>query len=128
MVARLTVVDTTVLIDTLRGHPAAATYLEDPALSFAAPEVTRTEVIRGLTSHERAASEGLFLGIRWVAVDQAIARRAGELGRRFRSSHRAIGTFDLIIAATALELDADLATSNVRHYPMLPGLKRPYPA
>ncbi len=64
--------------------------------------------------------------LRWVAVDESIARRAGELGRRWRGSHAAIGLADLLIAASAIELGADLATSDVRHYPMFPGLAPPY--
>jgi predicted nucleic acid-binding protein len=33
---------------------------------------------------------------------------------------------DFVIGATAQLLEADLATRNVRHYPMLAGLKPPY--
>jgi predicted nucleic acid-binding protein len=33
---------------------------------------------------------------------------------------------DLVIAATALELGAMLATANVRHFPMFAGLTPPY--
>jgi predicted nucleic acid-binding protein len=43
------------------------------------------------------------------------------------SRHRpAIALADLIIAATAEELGADLATGNVRHFPMFPELQPPY--
>ena len=59
-------------------------------------------------------------------MNESIARRAGDLGRRWRRSHVAIGLADLLIAATAIELGADLATSNIRHYPMFPGLTPPY--
>jgi len=38
----------------------------------------------------------------------------------------ASGAVDLIIAATALELSAPLATINVRHFPMFEGLRSPY--
>jgi predicted nucleic acid-binding protein len=33
---------------------------------------------------------------------------------------------DFVIAATAQLLEADLATANVRHYPMFAGLGAPY--
>ena len=33
---------------------------------------------------------------------------------------------DYLIAATALLLEADLLTTNVCHFPMLPGLQSPY--
>jgi predicted nucleic acid-binding protein len=59
-------------------------------------------------------------------VDESIARRAGELGRRYRRSHHGLATADLIIGASALELGLELATLNVRHFPMVPGLAAPY--
>lgn len=62
----------------------------------------------------------------WIAVDESIARRAGELGRRWRASHGGLAAADLMIAATALEHDLELATLNVRHFPMFEGLEPPY--
>ncbi len=120
------VLDTTVLIDVLRGHSAAVEYvlgLEEVAVCS---EVTRVEVLRGLRSEERRAAERLFQQLRWVFVDEAIARGAGEFGRRLRRSHGGIGIADLIIAATADQLDLPLATTNVRHYPMFRDLRAPY--
>lgn len=121
------VLDTTVLIDLLRGHAPALSYLgsldEVPACS----EVTRIEVIRGVRHREREATERLMQSLGWVGVDEQIARRAGTLGRQWRRSH-VLATTDLIIAATAQELAAQLATSNVRHYPMFDGLRPPYDA
>jgi predicted nucleic acid-binding protein len=61
-----------------------------------------------------------------VGLTAPIARRTAELGRTWRRGHRGVATIDLIIAATALELDAELATANVRHFPMFPGLEPPY--
>ena len=37
-----------------------------------------------------------------------------------------MATADLVIAASALELGLDLATLNVRHFPMFEGLRPPY--
>lgn len=72
------------------------------------------------------AAERLFSDIEWIPLDEAIARRAGELGRRWRRSHPGIGTPDLIVAATAEQLGAEPATHNVRHFPMFKGLRAPY--
>ncbi len=33
---------------------------------------------------------------------------------------------DYLIAATVVVVDAELLTTNVRHFPMLPGLQPPY--
>jgi predicted nucleic acid-binding protein len=119
------VLDTTVLIDVLRGHRPALAYLmaldEPPACS----ELSRVEVVRGLRRAEREPAEELMRTLRWIGVDEPIARRAGALGQAWRRSH-ALSTVDLVIAATTQELGAELATSNVRHYPMFSGLEAPY--
>jgi len=122
----LTVIDTTVPIDILRGSEAAIAWVRSLDRRLVASEVSRVELLRGLGSHERRAAERLFAGLRWVTVTEPIARRAGELGRTWRRSHRGVASIDLIIAATALELGAKLATANVRHFPMYPDLEPPY--
>ena len=75
-----------------------------------------------------ASPSGSSVTFRWIPLDEPIARRAGDLGRRWRASHRGIATADLVIAATALEHELDLATLNVRHFPMFEKLGSPYPA
>lgn len=121
-----TVVDTSVIIDILRGLPAAADYVERLEEVPACSEITRVEVIRGLRSGERVPTERLFQLLRWVALDESISRRAGELGRKWRKSYPGISSPDLVVAATAEQLGADLATSNVRHFPMFKRLRPPY--
>lgn len=119
------ILDTTVLIDVLRGHTPAGDWLgtldEVPACS----ELTRVEVLRGLRHPEIDAAESLMRAVRWIPVDEDIARRAGALGRRWRRSH-GLGTVDLVIAATAQALATTVATSNARHFPMFEGLTPPY--
>lgn len=119
------VLDTTVLVDLLRGHQPAAEFLRAQPEVPMCSEVSRVEILRGLRHRERGAADGLMRAVDWVAVDEQIARRAGALGRSWRRSHT-IGIADLIIAATAQELGADLATSNLRHFPMFPRLSAPY--
>jgi predicted nucleic acid-binding protein len=121
-----TVIDTSVIVDILRGLPAAVDYVERLEDVPACSEITRVEVIRGMRSAERVPTERLFQHLRWVALDEPIARRAGELGRKWRKSHPGISSPDLIVAATTDQLGADLATSNVRHFPMFKRLRPPY--
>lgn len=120
-----TVLDTTVLIDVLRGDPAAVAWLSEQSEIPACSEVTRAEVLRGVRSGERAATERLLSALRWVAVDERVSRRAGDLGRKYRRG-RDLAVADLLIAATAMELDAALATANTKHFPMFPRLRSPY--
>lgn len=124
----MVLLDTSILIDVLRGSRPAAEWLgaleEVPICS----ELTRAEVLRGVRSPERAATERLLGALRWVVVDEPVSRRGGELGRQYRRSHPGLGIVDFLIAATAQLLDAQLATANVRHYPMFAELRPPYPA
>lgn len=120
------VLDTTVLVDQLRGSEEAFEYLaglEDRPICC---EVSRIEVMQGLRSSERRLANRLFASVAWVPVDETVARRAGELGRKWRRSHPGIGVADLAIAATAEELEAGLATRNVKHFPMFKNLRAPY--
>ena len=120
------VFDTSILIDVLRADPAALDYVRDVPEVPACSEVTRIEVGRGLRSAERASAERLFQAIRWVPLDEPVARRAGELGRRWDRHRPSISLADLVIAATAEQVDAELATTNVRHFPMFERLRAPY--
>lgn len=121
-----TCLDSSVLVDVLRGSTPARTYLEGLDHVPIASEVLRVEVVRGLRSGERRSADRLFATLDWVAVDQPLARHAGELGRRYRASHPGIGAVDLVVAATAEQANAALATRNVKRFPMFPDLRPPY--
>lgn len=118
--------DSDVLVDYLRGLPAAGHYVDGLAVTPTCSEVTRVEVLRGVRSSERRVTERFLASIRWVGVDQEISTLAGNLGRRFRRSHGALGLADLLIGATAERHELPLATLNVRHFPMFPALEPAY--
>ncbi len=120
------VFDTSILIDLLRGDAAAVGYVRGLTQVPICSEVTRIEVARGLRSGERTSTEQLFRTLNWVSLDEPIARRAGELGRRWDRRRPGISVADLVIAATAEQVDAELATGNVRHFPMFEDLQAPY--
>ena len=121
-------VDTSVLIDYLRGHQGAATILERERESAAlhASEITRLEVLACMRSAEDEATRLLLSTLRWHSVDAEIAEEAGALGRRWLPSHHTIDGADLAIAATAIHTGSRLLTRNIRHFPMFPGLQAPY--
>ena len=121
--------DTTVAIDHLRGDRAAVDLLRhcienDEVL--AASEVVRFELVAGVRDDELGALEQFFSALSWVPVGEDVARAAGDLARTHRRAYSGIDDADYLIAATALLLDADLLTTDVRHFPMLPGLRSPY--
>lgn len=120
------VLDTSVLVDHLRSSSPATEYLASLDERPSCSEISRIEVIQGLRSSERGAADRLFAVIAWIPVNEAVARRAGDLGRQWRRSHPGIGVADLAIAATAEQIDATLATRNLKHFPMFKGLSAPY--
>lgn len=120
------VLDTSILVDHLRGSDPATEYLASLTEPPICSEISRIEVIQGLRSAERRPADRLFGLIVWVPVTEAVARRAGGLGRRWRRSHPGIGVADLTIAATAEEAGVGLATRNLKHFPMFADLRAPY--
>lgn len=121
-------VDTDVLISHLRGVEAARDWLRNArrAGPLMVSVVTVAELTGGMRSAERHDVGRLLSGFRVEPATDAIARRAGEFMRTYRRSHAAIGIPDYLIAATADERGLDLATLNVRHFPMFPDLKAPF--
>ncbi|MGO9029162.1 MAG: type II toxin-antitoxin system VapC family toxin [Acidimicrobiales bacterium] len=121
--------DTSVAIDHLRGAKPAVDLLrrlvdeEEPVISS---EVVRFELLAGVRAKEIDAVEQFFSAVTWVPVHESISRTAGELARQHRRANVGIDDADYLIAATALVLDADLLTMNVRHFPMLTGLRPAY--
>jgi predicted nucleic acid-binding protein len=121
-------VDTSVIIDYLRGDLGAERVLEKERTTapLHASEITRLEVLAGMRPNERGATHALLSIFFWHDIDTLIAERAGELGRRWLVSHNAIDSADLAIAATAMVSGCELLTCNVKHFPMFAGLKKPY--
>lgn len=121
--------DTSVLVDHLRGYPPATEALRGLVRSGrprVASVLSRTEVLRGLPVR-LAPTWGALAGLlTWLPVDLAVADRAGELAAQFRLSHSSIDPVDHLIAATAELSGAELWTRNTRHFPSLPGLTAPY--
>jgi predicted nucleic acid-binding protein len=122
------VVDTSVLIDYLRGHPGAGALLERERAGgvLHASEITRLEVLAGMRPSEEAATRRLLSILIWHPVDAEIAETAGALGRQWLPSHSGVDSADLAIAATTMTIDGRLLTRNIRHFPMLSDLTAPY--
>jgi predicted nucleic acid-binding protein len=103
-VQREPLVDTDVWIDYLRGHPQAIACVKRLPERVWISAVSVAELHAGV--REGAEREALTQLISSLEV--------GDYGR----SH-GVGLNDALIAATAIELDLQLLTLNVKHYPAL---------
>lgn len=119
----LVLLDTTVLIDVLRGRPAAARVLamrttgDTPVTSA----INVEEIVRGLRVKEQVVADRLFGGLAILPIGRAEAETAGAWRRQLAADGRTVHQADCLIAATASGAGARLATSNVKDFPM-PGL------
>ncbi|HEX6724842.1 MAG TPA: PIN domain-containing protein [Gaiella sp.] len=116
--------DTTVLIDALRGRPGTTERLarirRDGDLPFTCA-INVEEVHRGLRPAEAEAAGALFLGLRLAPLRLEEGERAGTWRRDFAERGVTLAQADCLVAAAAVGVSARLATGNVRHFPM-PGL------
>jgi predicted nucleic acid-binding protein len=122
-------VDTSVLIDHLRGDSRAVRMLVDAVVhggELWSMTAVRAEILAGLRRGEETVTRRLLDHLRWIDVTVDIADRAGELARRYLRSHPGIDTVDYLIAAAAESVGAELKTQNVKHFPMIAGLKPAY--
>lgn len=118
--------DTCIVIDSLRGHLAADAFIGSLRAAPAISVVTLTELIAGAKSRrEENDISAALAALRIVPATEDIAMRAGQWIRHYRGSH-GLDVADAIIAATAEHQNLPLATLNLKHFPMFPKLKRPY--
>jgi hypothetical protein len=113
--------DTTVLIDLLRGRPEAARRLRalhDGGDAPYACAINVEETVRGLRPRELTSVRALFAGLRIAPLGAAEGRQAGAWRREYARRGRTLSQADCLIAAAALSLDGRLATGNPRDFPM----------
>jgi len=117
--ARL-VLDSTVLIDALRGRPAAERLA---GLRRAGTEpwvcvVSVEEIWRGLRPGEEPTARRLFRGLRLAPLGVAEGIRAAEWRREFARQGVTLHQADCLIASAAVGVNASLATANTADFPM----------
>lgn len=121
-------VDSDILIAHLRGVAAARDWLLDARREgpLAVSVVSIAELVGGMRSAERREVWRLLAACHAEPVTEIIAHRAGDFRRQHRRSHDGIGLGDYLIAGTAAVKGYELATLNVRHFPMFKSLRAPF--
>lgn len=116
----LRVLDSTVLIDFLRGRPAVqrVAALKDVGDVPATTAINVEEIVRGLRPGERASATQLFSGLLVLSIDSRAGWQAGQWRREFAARGTTLWQADCLIAAAAVSAGAALATGNPRDFPM----------
>ena len=112
--------DTTVLIDALRGRPAVDRLRRLRAtgdVPFICA-VTSEEVVRGLRPGEEAGVDAALQAFREAPLGVAEGRLAGRWRAEFSRRGVTLSHADCLVAAAAHGIGARLATGNPRDFPM----------
>ncbi len=119
-------VDTDVLIDFLRGNDKAITFIDEFSPHIILSPIVVAELYAGVKgTNELSVLDNFVSLFRVVPINSDIAKAGGLYKRDFGKSH-GVGLADAILAATANKENAELKTLNVKHYPMIRGLKPAY--
>lgn len=113
--------DTTVLIDVLRGRRRTVERLtalrQHGDVPYTTP-ISVEEIHRGLRDNERLAASRLFDGLRIASIGRPEGVRAGDWRRDHASAGMSLAQADCLIAAAAVALGVPLATGNPNDFPM----------
>jgi len=124
--ARPVLPDTDVLIDYFSGQSAAVAFVKANADRIVLSAIVVAELYVGVKGQQEESALDEFVSLfRIVPVTPEIARAAGLFRRDYGKPH-GVGLADAILAATVQAENAELITLNVKHYPMLEGLRPPY--
>ncbi len=117
------VVDTSVIVDFLRGRSYAAQLIREIAKEgeIGISAVSHAEIFAAVQPEVETVTGDVLDGFTSFDVTPALARRAGALLNQARSRGDQADIGDAVIAATAIELDVPLVTPDIDRYPF-PGL------
>lgn len=120
------VIDTNIIIDHFRIRSAVFDVLLEGSLKqnikVYLSGIVYTEVNSGTDTHsvkKLKEIEDLLLNFEFIAADQEISQKAGFLVRDYPN----LGTADAIVAATAINFNAKLATRNTKDFENIKNLK-----
>jgi len=118
--------DTDILVDFLRGYSTTVVYIKRHCEQIILSTIVVGELYAGVWDDEELEKlDNLVSLFRLIPVTAEVARSGGLYKRDYHKSH-GVGLADAIISATAESQKAELKTLNIKHYPMLKGLKPLY--
>jgi len=118
--------DTDVLVDYFKGHAKAIAFVNANAARIILSSIVVAELFAGIRGRAENDILKKFIAIfPIIPVCSDIAVAGGLYKRDYGKSH-GVGLADGIVAATAEAENAVLKTLNIKHYPMIKGLKPAY--
>jgi len=121
--------DSDVMVDIMRNHPPALAWVAGLGTTpLNLPGLVAMELLQGcrnLISQQRLVSRLQGVALHWPTPTDCM--RAYHDFATYRLSH-GLGLLDALIGQTAVGLGETLATFNVKHFAMIPGLRtiQPY--
>jgi len=112
--------DTTTIIDHLRGNKKVSSYLEEIGIRGDIAGcccINIAEVYTGVKEKEKEKTDRFIESLYYFEVTKEIARLAGGLKQKYIKKGKTLATTDLIIAATTMAYGLTLITKNTKHYP-----------
>lgn len=129
------VIDTSVLVAAERARMAVDQLRQQLAIRFEASRLLVSaasvmELVHGAgraeTDHRRLERERFIMAVQTefeiLPMTTETAWRAGRISAALSRQGQSVGTVDLIIASSALELGAAVLTHNVKHFSAVPEL------
>ena len=118
------VVDTSILIDSLRGGTKWQEFLKSLSqeVELYIPTIVIFELFSGHSTRNievRQKVEDIIIYLRRIELTEEIAKQAGQL---YRDISRELKVPDYIIAASALQVNATVVTLNQKHFEQIPNL------
>ena len=123
---RFLVCDSSIVVDKLRGGKSWTKFvgaLDEEDAKFYLSTISIFELYSGESTRNPAAAKVLREALKLfekVEVTTKIAQRAGEI---YRDAKVDLEMPDYVIAATALELGAEVVTLNRKHFGKVPGVR-----
>ncbi len=118
--------DTDVFVDFFRGHSKAVAFVKAHSSRIILSSIVVAELYAGVKGDtEKAVLDNFVSLFRVVPVSGEIAKTGGLYKRDYGKSH-GVGLADAMLAATAEAENAELKTLNIKHYPMIKGLRPAY--